>query len=106
MSLQELTIANMNYFINWYNNTLGLVDYVGNTQFYTITPGNYTVTFLRVLNAQLLTGTANFLNIVATYSDITNKLTLKCPFTSSWGGSAFYNDFLCRLSNRFICKCV
>ena len=61
VSLQELTIANTNYNINAYNNTLVLVDYAGNTQTYTITPGNYTVTtFLTALNVQLLTGNANF----------------------------------------------
>ena len=45
-------------------------------------------TILVALNTQLLTGTANFSNIVATYSDITNKFTLTCPFTSSLGVSA------------------
>ena len=89
VSLQELTIANTNYNIYAYNNTLVLIDYAGNTFTYTITPGNYTVTtFLVALNAQLLTGTANFSNIVATYSDITNKFTLTCPFTSSLGISS------------------
>ena len=32
VSLQELTVANTNYNINSYNNTLVLVDYAGNTQ--------------------------------------------------------------------------
>jgi hypothetical protein len=77
VSLQELTIANTNYNINSYNNMLILVDYFGNTQTYTITPGNYTVTtFLTALNVQLATGVNNFLGITATYSDITNKFTI------------------------------
>ena len=90
VSLQELTIANTKYTINSYHYTLVLIDYAGNTQTYTLTPGNYTVTtFLTALNVQLLTGTAIFSNIVATYSDITNKYTLACPFTTSLGVSAF-----------------
>jgi hypothetical protein len=77
VSLQELTIANTNYNINAYNNTLVFIDYAGNTQTYTITPGNYTVTtFLTALNVQLATGINNFLGITATYSDITNKFTI------------------------------
>ena len=44
VSLQELTIPNTNYNINTYNNKLVLVDYANNTQTFTITPGNYTVT--------------------------------------------------------------
>ena len=57
VSLQELTIADTNYNVNTYNNTLVLVDYANNTQTFTITPGNYTVTtFLTALNAQLVTG--------------------------------------------------
>ena len=63
VSLQELTIANTNYNynINTYNNNLVLVDYAGNTQTFTITPGNYTVTtFLTALNAQLANGVNNF----------------------------------------------
>ena len=89
VSLQELTIANTNYNINSYNNTLALVDYAGNTFTFTITPGNYTVTtFLVALNAKLATGANNFLGITATYSDITNKFTFTCPHTGTLGLSA------------------
>ena len=73
VSLQELTIANTNHNIITYtsNNKLVLVDYAGNTQTFTITPGNYTVTsFLTALNAQLANGVNNFLGITATYSDL------------------------------------
>ena len=64
VSLQELTIANTNYNINVYNNTLVLVDNAANTFTFTITPGNYTVTtFLTALNAKLATGANNFLGI-------------------------------------------
>ena len=82
VSLQELTIANTNYNINTYNNKLVLVDNAANTQTFTITPGNYTVTtFLTALNAQLANGVNNFLGITVTYSDITNKFTFTCPQT-------------------------
>ena len=75
VSLQELTIANTNYNINAYNNTLVLVDNAANTFTFTITPGNYTVTsFLVALNAKLATGANNFLGITATYSDLTKKI--------------------------------
>ena len=40
VSIQELTITNTNYNINAYNNVLVLIDYAGNTQTFTITPGN------------------------------------------------------------------
>ena len=76
ISLQELTIANTNYNINTYNNTLVLVDYASNTQTFTVSPGNYTVTtFLTALNAALANGANNFLGMTATYSDITNIFT-------------------------------
>ena len=89
VSLQELTIANTNYNINTYNNTLVLVDNAANTFTFTITPGNYTVTsFLVALNAKLATGANNFLGITATYSDITNKFTFTCPHTYTLGLSA------------------
>ena len=43
------------------------VDNAGNTQTFTITPGNYTVTtFLTALNAQLANGINNFLGITVT----------------------------------------
>ena len=55
---------------------LVLVDYAGNTQTFTITPGNYTVTtFLTALNAQLANGVNNFLGITATLSELTSKFT-------------------------------
>jgi hypothetical protein len=77
VSLQELTIANTNYNINTYNNTLVLVDYANNTQTFTITPGNYTVTtFLTALNAVLANGINNFVGITVTYSDLTSKFTI------------------------------
>ena len=89
VSLQELTIANTNYNINVYNNTLVLVDNAANTFTFTITPGNYTVTsFLVALNAKLATGANNFLGITAKYSDITNKFTFTCPHTYTGGVSA------------------
>ena len=44
VSLQEITILNTNYNTDTNNNTLVLVDYAANTQTFTITPGNYTVT--------------------------------------------------------------
>jgi len=77
VSLQELTIANTNYNINTSNNTLVLVDFASNTQTFTITPGNYTVTtFLTALNAVLANGINNFVNITVTYSDLTSKFTI------------------------------
>jgi len=86
ISLQELTIANTNYNINTYNNTLVLVDYASNTQTFTITPGNYTVTtFLTALNAALANGANNFLGITVTYSDLTNMFTFTCPHTYTLG---------------------
>ena len=89
VSLQELTIANTNYNINTYNNTLVLVDYANNTQTFTITPGNYTVTtFLTALNAALANGANNFLSITVTYSSITNKFTFPCPHTGVLGLAA------------------
>ena len=89
ISLQELTIANTNYNVNTYNNTLVFVDYASNTQTFTITPENYTVTmFLTALNAALANGANNFLGITATYSDLTNKFTFTCPYTYKLGLSA------------------
>ena len=66
-----------------------LVNNSGNTQTFTITPGNYTViTFLTALNAQLANGVNNFLGITATYSDLTSKFTFTCPHTYTLGLSA------------------
>ena len=71
------------------NNTLVLVDYASNTQTFTITPGNYTVTtFLTALNNVLANGANNFLGITATDSDLTNKFTFTCPHTYTLGLSA------------------
>ena len=82
VSFQEVTIPNTNYNINTYNNTLVLVDYAANTQTFTITPGNYTVTtFLTALSTTLANGANNFLGITVTYSDLTNMFTFKCPHT-------------------------
>ena len=82
----KLTIANTNYNINVYNNTLVLVDYAGNTSTYTITPGNYTVTtFLTTLNTKLATGVNNFAGLTATYNDITYKFTFTCQHTGTLG---------------------
>ena len=62
--------------LNTNNNTLVLVDYANNTQTFTITPGNYTVTtFLTALNTAFSNAANNFSTLTATYSDITNKFT-------------------------------
>ena len=64
VSLQELTIANANYSISLYNNTLGLVDYAANTHTFTKTPGHDT--FLTALSVVLANGVIKFLGIIVT----------------------------------------
>ena len=62
-----MTLANINYTINIYNNTLVLVNNAADTLTLTTTPGNYAVTiFLTALPARLATGVNNCLGIVAT----------------------------------------
>ena len=68
VSLQELTIPNTNYNINKNNNKLVRVDYANNTETFTITPGNYTVTtFLTALNTAFSNSTNNFSTLVNCY---------------------------------------
>ena len=77
VSLNEMTIGNTDYNINENNNTLNLQDYLVVSQSITNTPGNYTVTSLiTALNTKFSTLVGNnFVNIIVTYSDITNMYT-------------------------------
>ena len=73
----QIYYHNTNYNINTNNTTLELVDYAANTQKFTITPGNYTVTtFLTALSAALANSANIFLGMTVTYSDLTTCLHL------------------------------